>query len=58
MTSGIKGTFHDFGRQEKTDKIDYIIARDSFQLVSAVTWEDSKEGVYLSDHYPVCVELI
>ncbi|HBI73082.1 MAG TPA: endonuclease [Lachnospiraceae bacterium] len=58
LTSEITGTFHDFGRQEKADKIDYIIAQDSFQCISAVTWEDCWDGVYLSDHYPVCVEII
>ncbi|MBE5965986.1 MAG: endonuclease/exonuclease/phosphatase family protein [Lachnospiraceae bacterium] len=58
LTSEITGTFHDFGKQEKEDKIDYIIAQDSFKCTSpAVTWEDEEDGVYLSDHYPVCVEI-
>lgn len=56
LTSAMKGTFHDFGRQ-KEEKIDYIIVEDRFQLVTATIWTDSCDGVYLSDHYPVCAEI-
>ncbi len=57
LTSNINGTFHDYGKMEQEEKIDYIFAQDSFRCESAITWEDCVEGVYLSDHYPVCVEI-
>ncbi len=57
LTSGISGTFHDFGRLKEPEKIDYVIAQDCFHLISAESWEDNEGGVYLSDHYPICVKI-
>jgi endonuclease/exonuclease/phosphatase family metal-dependent hydrolase len=57
LTTKIKGTFHDFGRLKIPEKIDYVVAQDNFTCTFAGTWEDCKEGVFLSDHYPVCVEI-
>jgi endonuclease/exonuclease/phosphatase family metal-dependent hydrolase len=57
LTTEISGTFHDFGRMSKLEKIDYIIAQDTFTCDRAIVWDDSEDGVYLSDHYPVCVEI-
>lgn len=57
LTSDIKATFHDFGRLKEPEKIDYIIARDCFLRGCAGIWDDLSEGIYLSDHYPVCVEI-
>lgn len=57
LTQDVKGTFHDYGRAERPEKIDYIIAQNSFKRVSLELWKKCKDGVYLSDHYPVCVEI-
>lgn len=55
VTAHIPGTFHDFGRQEP-EKIDYIFTTlPALAPASPVT--DQKNGLYLSDHYPVGVTL-
>ncbi|MDF2802281.1 MAG: Endonuclease/exonuclease/phosphatase [Anaerocolumna sp.] len=54
-TVNVTGTFHDFGRLTQEEKIDYIIADRTMNCIEAVKWTDCEEGVYLSDHYPVCV---
>ena len=57
LTAEIPVTFHDYGVVEH--KIDYIFTTpDLATTVSAVgAWTDSHEGVYLSDHYPIFVEV-
>lgn len=57
LTAETGGTFHNYGKLKEPVKIDYIIAQDNFKCSSASLWEDCREGVYLSDHYPVCVEM-
>jgi len=57
ITSGVGGTFHDFGRLEKEEIIDYIFTSRHFTCVHIERWEDTDEGVYLTDHYPVCAVL-
>lgn len=52
-TKELEGTFHDFGRQEELEKIDYILADKQFSCAKVSRWTDCREGVYLSDHYPV-----
>ena len=52
-----KTTFHSFGT--KTDiTIDYIFATDGLdkKATSCTLWEHEKNGIFLSDHYPVCAE--
>lgn len=53
VTESISCTFHDYGKTSA--KIDYIYM--SKQLAGNVyetgIWDDVKDGVYLSDHYPV-----
>lgn len=56
-TEQLEGTFHDFGRLKEPEKIDYIIADEHFICKEAARWTDCEDGVYLSDHYPVCVIL-
>lgn len=53
-------TYHDFGNKEHEVRIDYILARGGVKLVKLEKWMDSFDGVYFSDHYPVCatVELV
>lgn len=56
LTGHIKGTFHDFGRRETPSKIDYIFATPELtaRVETVECWKDEKNGIYLSDHYPVC----
>lgn len=57
VTSSLPGTFHDFGRLSEPEKIDYIIFSSDINCTSSSLWTDCTDGVYLSDHYPVCVEI-
>ena len=57
LTVKIAGTYHDYGKLKELNKIDYIIVDDYFKCNSVTIWDTCKEGVYLSDHYPVCVEI-
>lgn len=58
VTTSITETFHGFGKVHNC-KIDYIFLSRAFKqkIVSECTWTDCHEGIYLSDHYPVCIEL-
>lgn len=57
-TSTITETFHNYGKV-KDYKIDYIYASKILQnrLIKADSWKDVHEGIYLSDHYPICIEI-
>ena len=62
VTGDIPYTFHDFGRGVEGDpgkKIDYIFVTKEFlpEVKKVEAWEDCLHGIYLSDHYPVVVEL-
>lgn len=57
-TEGIGITFHGFGGREAPEYIDYIYVRGSCEIGSVVKWEECVDGVYLSDHYPICAEII
>lgn len=52
-------TFHDFGRRIPNSKIDYIYVdkRLADTEYKASLWTECFCGVYLSDHYPVMLEL-
>lgn len=56
VTDKIAATFHNWGK--KAVKIDYIFATESIKnsVKSVYIWDDCDEGIYLSDHYPVCME--
>jgi endonuclease/exonuclease/phosphatase family metal-dependent hydrolase len=58
VTAHISVTFHGFQNADPV-KIDYIFM--SHELASCVKdaaiWDDTVNGTYLSDHYPVCAEL-
>ena len=58
-TETISYTFHNYGRCVPPIKIDYIfISEDLKAAVKNVSlWEDEKNGIWLSDHYPVAMEL-
>ncbi len=54
VTAALGGTFHDFGRKTP-GKIDYIFTNaDCDPTESRIIEDIPKDGVYLSDHYPVC----
>ena len=59
LTSEIPGSFHNYGRRTPEIKIDYIIAdkitADKPHSVEA--WTDCVNGIYLSDHYPIALDI-
>lgn len=57
LTSGMEGTFHDYGRMNPPEKIDYIVVSSGLECSTRDIWKDCEDGVYLSDHYPVSVVL-
>ena len=56
LTRNIGVTYHGFGQAEDACSIDYILTK-GFLCESLEKWTDVREGVYLSDHYPVCAVL-
>lgn len=57
LTESITGTFHDFGQLDEPEKIDYVITSDSYCCDCVKIWDNCENGIYLSDHYPVSVEI-
>ena len=57
FTAGIGVTFHNYGRKDPGECIDYIIARGDLTCAGVEKWMHCEDGVYLSDHYPVCAVL-
>lgn len=57
FTKGLGGTFHNFSKDENIKKIDYIIGSKELVCTHKELWKDCINGVFLSDHYPVCIEL-
>ena len=55
ITSDIKASYHGFGRVKKDVKIDYIFT--DLETVSVEPWTESRDGLTLSDHYPIGAEL-
>ena len=55
-TEGIGITYHGYLRTESPCSIDYIFTK-GFACTQVEKWEDKKDGVFLSDHYPVCAVL-
>ena len=54
ITADIGGTFHDFGRRTEPSKIDYIFTDAKSPAPSYTVQDIPVNGVYISDHYPVC----
>lgn len=52
-------TCHDYGKITSDMKIDYIFATPSVKPVSGTLrmHTDEQDGVYLSDHYPISIEV-
>ena len=56
VTEGIGITFHCYGQKKYSCSIDYIFTK-GFACENVEKWEDERDGVFLSDHYPVCAVL-
>lgn len=55
-TEGIGVTYHGY-MLEKPERIDYIYLRGCVRSEGVEKWTDEENGVYLSDHYPICAFL-
>lgn len=54
-TAEITGTFHDYGRLAKPEKIDYIFISNHFTLQTAKAYHVKQGDLFLSDHDPVMI---
>jgi endonuclease/exonuclease/phosphatase family metal-dependent hydrolase len=59
MTQDISATFHGFGKSKPHVKYDYIYTDpDTAKKIKSVeTWADVRNGIYLSDHFPIGIML-
>ena len=58
LTKDFEFTFHGYGNFEKKCKIDYIYYHTGDEYTyTAELWDDEIDGIYLSDHYPICVNI-
>ncbi len=63
LTKAVPRTFHQFGAllnsDEATRKIDYIYCNSATaeKPHEVTVWDDEIHGIYLSDHYPLCLEI-
>ena len=54
-TAALGGTFHNFGKKKDRIKIDYVFTNAPFDINESYVVEDEPaDGVYISDHNPVC----
>ena len=60
VTTELGGSHHGFGRlaPEERKKIDYIFFDENTAKTARNVhfWDDEKDGIYLSDHYPISCE--
>ena len=56
LTDGIGITYHGFGKNTPAI-IDYIFLKGAIDGSAPRKWDECRDGLYLSDHYPVCSEL-
>lgn len=62
VTDTIPYTYHEFGKgvdDRPGSRIGYIFVTKEFadKVTNAAAWEDMLHGIYLSDHYPMSVEI-
>lgn len=50
-------TYHGFQKANPPVQIDYIFVTDEINCSKVEKWIDHENGVYLSDHYPICAEI-
>ena len=56
-TDGIGITYHGYMKSDHPECIDYIFTRGPISCGKVEKWTDEENGVFLSDHFPVCAEL-
>lgn len=56
QTPNLGTTWHNYGKSHD-EQIDYIFTKDFDIVGKPVMWTEQLDGLYLSDHYPVEVEL-
>nr|WP_321152260.1 endonuclease/exonuclease/phosphatase family protein [uncultured Acetatifactor sp.] len=56
VTENIGVTYHGYWEGDGQCSIDFIIVRGDICCESLTKWTDEENGLYLSDHYPVCGE--
>ena len=56
LTGGIGTTWHNWGRGSDP-QIDYIFVKGFDMQGAACKWDQELNGIYLSDHYPISVEV-
>lgn len=54
-TAELTGTYHGYGNVQPV-KIDYILTNHKTGDYRAEQWHECRDGIYLSDHDPVCIE--
>ena len=57
ITTDVGFTYHGYGKAERPSLIDYIVLRGALSCEKVWKWTTERNGVYLSDHYPVCCDL-
>ncbi|MBE5734741.1 MAG: endonuclease/exonuclease/phosphatase family protein [Clostridiales bacterium] len=59
ISEGIANTFHKYGTITDNCKIDYMfVTKDLVEIAKpAYIWENTKNGIYLSDHHPIATEI-
>lgn len=59
LTDGFELTFHNYGKKEPPYRIDYIFVdeKTAGKEHRMELWADELDGIYLSDHYPICLEI-
>lgn len=56
-TADVGVTYHGYGKAECQEQIDYIFIKGGITCESVEKWTDVQDGIYLSDHYPICAVL-
>ena len=59
LSKDLENTFHNYGKITSGWKIDYIFVTPNLKDKSspAYIWENTKNGIYLSDHHPIATEI-
>ena len=56
-TAGTGVTYHGFGRADHPSAIDYIVLRGA-GCAGVQRWTEKENSLFLSDHYPVCADIV
>lgn len=56
-TDGIGITYHGYMKSNHPECIDYIFTKGPITCAKVEKWTDEENGVFLSDHFPVCAQL-